>query len=258
LQLDDAGSLSLGFCGFMSIQGNFSDQKISGGVIVNISQTYIQQDLNAYGQPQYLLVSEFGANPISASYICAYLSAFTPALTLASAGVIVQAETLVPPSTSASFEIPSTADKYLCPLNGVGGQFAPSTCTAGTDAVNTAAASVGGGFTTMKVSQSTTGTCTGALPYYSATNCTKLTTAPKYGDAGSTAGWQTTLSGAATSVTLGAVTDYICYLTEWDNQGYNSAGSEDHVWLDNSGTNWTLNKNNSYINVSATCIPYVQ
>jgi hypothetical protein len=182
-------------------------------------------------------------------------------------------DSISPSTVNTSISNPNTASipssgNAICPWSGMIGNTTLGSCTGGSVSNEFGAQTEDPSPTHLQVYRADED-CEGEGPLKATAFCTQNNTdggmSWRYGTAhpGSTTGWDFPLAtGTTRSLDTGAtVADAVCYHVEWDNEKTHLGGSGDpydHVWLDSSGTDWTLNKNYDYISAIATCIPLDQ
>jgi hypothetical protein len=249
-----------GFCGFAEIKGNFGTHTAGGDTAAQILA------LNGHWQLQ--MTFPHNGDPITGQWNCARQSYFSPAGNFPGIWGNQEVDTSV--SNPDSQTIPSSGH-YVCPWTEMLGEAAGSNCWgSGNYAANLFGVNPTSGANNEHVTRFVgSGSCTTSR-LKTGSNCTNTTNAIAYGTAhpGNTSGWEYTMAsgvGTAGSHDLGAVvSDTLCYITEWDNQGWhllNDLHGYDDIYLSQSGgspNDWVINKNYDYQTVKVTCIPYDQ
>jgi len=244
----DGGAIDYGFCAFTSIGGNFVGAGYgTNGVDPSTAEIYPS---SSDGKWHIHVKYENSTDYMQASWVCARQSDFSPSGTF---GPPVKYSVNTNHANPDTLNIPSSG-YYVCPWTAMMGKCDGS---AGVVEHNKFGATPGGGTTQLNVYGDRYTGKLEADSYCTSTGTQQM----RYGvgHPGSTSGWSYTSTGTERDVGLTSTSRAVCYLTEWDNQELQTVGgSQDHVWLYQSGGFWFLTKNHDYISVTVTCLPYDQ
>jgi hypothetical protein len=252
----DGGPINYGFCAFYELSGIWPNHT---AFVDTTAKIFV--DNNGYWAVEVLdYQSDASTDITNANVVCALFSDFTPAFT--TTGASYYSVTTGPNNNPNSVVEPSSG-YAICPWSDMQGAATPEQSEA-SQCNQVFGANPTGGSTTIHVTQDDSNSFCADGNLTSAAWCSYVNAAPKYGTAapGNSNGWEYTLSGSNPAHTLGNVSDAICYITEWDTMQYElSSSAYNHVWLSQSGgspNQWVINKNETYISVNVTCIPYNQ